>query len=107
MIASALRRPVLWETVVLALLCVIDTFSTVVLLKMGLAIEANPLLQPFVRQGLAVFVFAKSALFVSPLAILEGLRALRPQFVQVCLRAGIVGYVLVYVVGSLGVHGHL
>jgi hypothetical protein len=104
MIGAALRRPVLWETIVLALLCLIDTFSTVVLLKLGIAIEANPILEPFARQGMAIFVLAKSVSFLPPLAILEGLRAVRPDFVKVCLRAGIAGYLLVYLVGSLGLH---
>ena len=100
----ALRRPVLWETMILALLCIVDTFFTILLIKLGIAVEANPLLAPFAAAGVAPFVLVKTACFAPALAILECLRAIKPQFVQLCLRAGIAGYVLVYTLGEIGIH---
>jgi hypothetical protein len=100
----ALNRPVLWETTILALLCIVDTFFTVLLVRLGVAVEANPLLAPFAAAGIGEFVMVKTIFFVPPLAILECLRPFRPRFVQFCLRAGIVGYLLVYAIGEIGVH---
>jgi hypothetical protein len=107
MVQGALRRPVLWETIILALLCVVDTFFTVLLLRLGIAVEANPLLAPFAALGAAPFVLAKSVSFLPPLALLEVLRPLRPGFIQFSLRVGIFGYIAVYIVGSLQIHGLL
>jgi hypothetical protein len=105
MLLSAMRRPVLWETTVLALLCLLDMFSTILVIKLGMAVEANPILAPFIRQSFLSFALVKSAFFIPPLAILESLRPVRPRFVRLGLRAGIAGYLLVYVLGSIGVHG--
>ena len=88
----------------MALICVVDTFFTVLLIKLGLAVEANPLLAPFAASGIAPFVVAKSLFFLPSLAMVECLRPLRPQFVQFCLRIGIAGYLAIYVLGSLSIH---
>jgi hypothetical protein len=105
MILSAMRRPVLIETLVLMVICMLDLFSTVVLIRLGLAVEANPILQPFAEMGVVAFIVAKAAFFIPPIAILETLRGVRPAFVRICLRACIVGYIGLYIVGSAGVNG--
>ncbi len=98
-------RRVLVETWLLALICILDMASTLVLVRMGLAREANPLLAWSLEGSGAAFVLIKTFSFLVPLAIIEGLRERCPKFIPWALRAGAVGYLLVYVVGSLKIHG--
>ncbi len=89
------------ETWILGLICVADMVSTVLLFRAGKAVEANPLLIPALNRGAGWFIVVKSAFFLVPLLGLEYLRTHRPRFVKTMLRAGIAGYLAIYVVGGL------
>ena len=95
------RRKVSTETVIFATICLADLISTVILVQRGVAIESNPLLAPTMRLGISCFVVVKLASFLVPLALVEMLRPKSPAFCQLILRVGIVGYLAVYVIGSL------
>ena len=99
--SKAKVHKVAWETWVLAGICIADMLSTMYLVRAGKAVEANPLLIPALNRGLGWFLFVKSIYFVIPLAALEFLRTHRPRFVRLMLRAGIAGYMLIYIVGGI------
>jgi hypothetical protein len=106
-VKSSFSRPVLPETLVLAAICIFDCALTVYLVKQGIAVEANPLLGWSFRFGIAGFVIAKLLWFLPPLFIIEALRPKIKNFARTALRAGIVGYMLIYIVGTLVLHPHL
>lgn len=101
----AWRRPILAETGLLALICVLDMASTLVLVQLGLAVEANPILAWTLEGSGWVFLVVKTLSFLVPLVIIEYLRTHTPRFIPLALRAGVVGYLAVYVIGSLRIHG--
>jgi len=93
------------EALLLALICMLDLFSTIVLIKLGVAKEANPILAWYLGQGLGMFVAAKTFLSVLPIAGLEIVGWKYPSLAKLGLRAGIVGYVATYGIGTLQIHG--
>ncbi len=95
------RLKVSRETWILGAICLIDMISTVLLVHNGKAIEANPILVPFMNRGMMWFVLAKSTLFVGPLFGLEYLRLRKPVFVKRMLRLAIAGYLVTYVLGGV------
>jgi hypothetical protein len=78
--------------------------STIWLVRAGKAIEANPILVPFMQHGIGTFFVAKSMLFIIPLFSLELLRAKRPLFVRKMLRVGIAAYLISYGIGVVHVN---
>jgi len=89
------------ESVLLGSLCLFDLVSTVCLIHMGVAAEANPLLDFYIRNGgMISFAAAKILLSMGPLFALEVLRRRHPRFVQGLLRLGIVLYVTTYGLGG-------
>ncbi len=92
--------PILWESLVLALICALDLVTTLGLMASGTAGEANPILRFYLQNGGEVcFAAAKVLLFLGPIFVLEVFRRRRPRFVQSVLRAGILLYILSYGVG--------
>ena len=89
------------ESVVLGALCLFDLVSTVCLIHFGLATEANPLLDFYIRNGgMICFAAAKILLSMGPLFALEVIRRRRPRLVQGLLRLGIVLYLTTYGLGG-------
>jgi len=95
-------RSVLPETIWLTVICFLDMFSTIILVSEGLARESNPLLEPILSSNPPMFLVVKMASFLIPLAIIESIRDLAPKFIQFALRAGIAAYLMIYILGSLG-----
>jgi hypothetical protein len=89
------------------MLCAADMMVTVVLIKLGHAKEANPLLGLLLQNSLPAFAAVKTISFLLPLATLEVYRPLRPRFIERAVQAGLLGYLLLYVFGSVGVSGGL
>lgn len=83
----------------------LDMASTLVLVQLGLAVEANPLLAWTLQGSGWVFVVVKTLSFLVPLVAIEVLRCRTPKFVPIALRAGAVGYLMVYIIGTLKIHG--
>lgn len=99
-------RSVLWmlrgisrEAKLLALVCLADLVSTVVLLQMGYAVEGNPLMDYFLRQyGMAAFCAAKLLFVIPPLAFAEWYRRRNDRLVRSTLRGVTMAYITIYVV---------
>lgn len=90
------------ESLLLGGLCLFDLVSTVLLLRAGIAVEANPLLDFYIRAGgIAAFVAAKALLTIGPLFALELLRRRRPRLVRSVLRLGIALYLITYGLGGM------
>src|SRR5512142_1409053 len=77
------------ETAVILAICLADLLTTIWLVRCHGAVEANPLMRPFLDHGLFTFVLAKSFFCLAPLAVLEWARRQHPVFVQTALRTGI------------------
>ena len=100
-----LQKPVLLETILLASLCMLDLGSTIVLVQLGIAKEANPILVPYIGHSIGAFVAAKTFLSIAPLVGIEMLGWIKPQLARFAVRIGLLGYVAVYFFGSLRIHG--
>jgi hypothetical protein len=101
---EALNIRVSMESYVLAFICAADMISTIMLVRSGKAIEANPILIPFMERGFGCFLAAKSMFFLVPLFALELLRSKRPLFVKKMLRVGIAAYLISYGIGVIRVN---
>ena len=95
---------VLRESYVLGLICVADMISTILLVRSGKAMEANPILAPFMAHGIGYFLVAKTMLDVIPLFLLELIRSKQPLFVKKMLRVGIAAYLISYGIGVLKIN---
>ncbi|MEZ0324826.1 MAG: DUF5658 family protein [Fimbriimonas sp.] len=95
-VKKALWRPVLPETTLLAMICMVDMALTIVLIGMGVAREANPVLSSLVQVGIWAFAIVKTASFVVPLAIIEAIRPLSPKFIERAVQLGLIGYLITY-----------
>src|SRR5690348_3523229 len=100
-----LGRVVLPETVLMAVICLADLALTIAAVHAGIAKESNPLLAGFLMRSTILFAIVKLVSFLFPLAALELIRIRRPQLVTLGLRLALMAYVLLYVIGSLRVHG--
>ncbi len=84
------------ETWLLAAICIADLTTTIWFVTKHGAAEGNPLMNFYLAQGILAFIFAKFALFVGPLVILEWARRHHPRFVTHMLRLGIALYLGFY-----------
>ena len=100
-------KPVRKEALLLAGIAMIDLASTIVLIKLGIAKEANPILAWYLGQGMGMFVAAKTFLSMAPIAGLEIVGWKDPGLARFGLRAGIAGYLAIYGFGTLQIHGWL
>ena len=98
----ASRRPVLCESALLAAVCTLDMVSTLYLIRTHLAIESNPWMAAPLAHSDAAFLLVKGATFLVPIAVLEILRPIRPELVTRALRACLLGYLALYLLGSVG-----
>ncbi len=99
-----MRSPVLWESVLLSLLCVVDAFWTVLMCRQGLAKEANPIMAFFLAQSVAAFVAFKLASFLPGILAVEYLKFQNRKFATFAVRFGAIAYLALYVVGDLRVN---
>lgn len=87
------------EALILLAFCVLDLASSAMLFHRHLAIEANPLLRPFVDAGIGSFVLVKALSFLPGIAYTEWLRRSRPEFARGLLRMAAVAYGVIYLAG--------
>ena len=92
---------VLPETTLLVCLCTFDMLFTLYCVRVGLAREANPMLKQSLSDSNLHFIFLKAATFLVPVTCLELLRRYRPRFVASALRMAFVGYLAIYLGGSI------
>jgi hypothetical protein len=103
-VGNALWKPVLAETALFAMVCVVDMVFTIVLVIMGVAKEANPFLATLMQIGFWAFTAVKTASFLVPLAIIEVIRPLQPRFIERALQVGLAGYLAFYVFGVCSIN---
>lgn len=85
------------ETWLLLAIGLVDLASTLYLIRMGLAREANPVMAWYlVHFGIWAFCAAKTTMLVCPLVILEWARRIKPYLGLWALRIALVGYLFVY-----------
>lgn len=87
------------QTYFLIIIGLLDLVSTIYLLSYAGAAEANPLMARLLSHGVGVFVLAKVALIVGPLAILEWARRYRPALANRALSLALYAYLGLYVLG--------
>ena len=93
------RKRIAPESAALAFACLADLVTTLWLVYVHGAREANPLMAFYLDLGPLTFALAKTLLFMAPIIVLEILRAKRPQAIRAILRMAVVSYVVVYVAG--------
>lgn len=85
-------------------ICLADTLSTMILVALGLAVEANPIMAHCLSYGFGAFCFVKmSTAFVAVLSA-ELYRRHNPSFVRFAMRTCIVAYLALYVAGVITVN---
>ena len=100
-----LANTVLPETLVIAAVCFFDMAWTVIAIRLGVARESNPVMGYLICHGIMLFIAIKLASFMVPLIGLELIRPHRPKLVVGALRMGIAAYAIIYVAGTMHVHG--
>lgn len=92
------------ESLILITICTLDLASTLLLLNAGSAIEGNPLMAYYLKQGIGTFVMVKLTLIFLPIFVAEWSKQYRPKFVRLMLRTAIAAYVGTYVLLFLAVN---
>ncbi len=100
-----INQIILPETLLIAVLCLTDMGWTIMAIKMGIARESNPFMAFLIGRSTMLFAIIKILSFLIPLALLELMRGRNPGLILVSLRIGLVAYVVLYVLGSMHVHG--
>jgi len=89
------------ETWVILFIGVVDLISTIMFIQNHGAEEANPIFRRYWEMGLLAFIFAKMALLLGPLVVLEWARKRNPRFVYWSLRGAIAAYLVLYGIGFI------
>jgi hypothetical protein len=84
------------EGKLLIAICFVDLMTTLWFVHFHGAQEANPLMRQFLEKSVLLFIIAKAAFCLGPLAIIEWARGRNPAFVQGAMRAGIFLYLGFY-----------
>src|SRR5690349_7769868 len=100
-------RPAMFETCVLSLVTMVDTFWTLYLVKAGYAVEANPGLAWALQVGTPMFLALKLFHLVPAIVAFEWLRGLNPSFAKLAAKVSMWGYIAFYVLASVRLHGLL
>jgi hypothetical protein len=77
-------------------ICVADTLLTLLLLGLGLAKEANPLMAFLLDFGVSAFCFVKLGTVLALVLLAEWYKRQNPAFVRQALRLGIIVYIGTY-----------
>lgn len=84
------------ESIGLFLICTVDMVLTVMLVAMGLAKEANPLMAYCIEHGYVTFCAVKMSTTILAIAAAERYRRHNPRFVKRLLQCAIALYLLLY-----------
>lgn len=102
-LVQILTRNVFPETVALVAVCVFDMASTLIAVRSGRALEANPVLSASLQNSNAAFIILKTASYLGPLILLELIGRYRPEMTRNAIRACLFGYICLYVIGVVSV----
>ncbi len=94
-----MKRPAAAEVLTLIILCAVDMYSTIYWVKTGQATEANPLLAWTFDLHPLIFVLIKAGTFLPTLLLAAYMARKHPRTVTVLLRAVILMYIVVYLIG--------
>lgn len=97
-VASRTGMLISGESFAIFAVCALDLLSTVWLLAVGLATEANPLMAWLLNHSLVLFCSVKMATVISLIAVAEWYKRHNPRFVRTSMRMAIVGYLVIYLV---------
>lgn len=86
-----------WESIVIALICSLDLLSTLWLLGIGWATEANPLMARLLDHSVWLFCGVKMGTVFLLIAVAEWYRKYNPAFVRRMMRFSITAYLALYV----------
>lgn len=95
-VASRMNITISRESILLIFISLIDALFTILVISMGKAVEANPLMAECIRFGFGHFFLVKLCTVVPLVALAEWYRKRNPVFIRKALRAGIIGYVSIY-----------
>lgn len=95
-------RPVMAETIWVSFICMADLLTTLYFIGQGHAWEANPLMRYFLQMGTVPFIVAKVMTFVPALSLAEWYSRYKPDMVRGLLRWVIIGYLALYIAGTVG-----
>ena len=95
----SLKRPAAVEVMLLTILCAVDMYTTIYWVKMGQAVEANPLLSWTFHIHPLVFVLVKGGTFLPTLVLAIFLARKHPRIVTGLLRFVLFAYVGIYLIG--------
>lgn len=84
------------ESIILAIICMADMFSTLLFVSLGHATEQNPLMAACLKHSAMMFIVAKTASFLPFIVVVEWYRRQKPQFARNATRAAIILYLLAY-----------
>ncbi|MER3413143.1 MAG: hypothetical protein C4341_02675 [Armatimonadota bacterium] len=91
------RRPAV-ETVLLMALGLADLASTVVLYRLGLIVELNPVMRPLLERSLVLFTVVKLLSLAAAFVTLQLYRARDEDFCRVAAKWGAIAYAAVWLV---------
>jgi hypothetical protein len=98
------KRPVYWESTVLAVVSLADAFFTILLIYGGHAAEGNPMMAYYLSKGIHWFVVVKVGYLIAGLTACELLRTRNPKAARFLVRFGMYAYILTYVLGDLHIN---
>ncbi|MDH7480761.1 MAG: DUF5658 family protein [Armatimonadota bacterium] len=84
------------ESIVLIAICLADMLFTILVIAMGKAVEANPLMAECIRRGFWHFCLVKIGVVIPLVVLAEWYKNYNPVFVRKALRVGITGYISLY-----------
>ncbi len=94
---NMLKTSVSIQTILLAAIGLADLISTIVLLQLGLAEEANPLMRALLPFGWPVFVTVKCATLVAYFYTITWYRQRHPRKASFIENAALASYLFVYI----------
>lgn len=93
---SRLTTGISGESIAITVVCVFDLLTTLVLVAVGLAEEANPLMALCLRHSMVTFCLVKLGTMLALVGLAEWYRKRNPAFVRKIMRVAVAAYVLLY-----------
>lgn len=87
------------ESIWLTAVCLVDAVLTIILVALGIAQEANPLMNYWMQRSLALFFIVKMATVLLAIIAAEYYKRYNPVFVKRVLTLAVFAYIGIYVIG--------
>lgn len=99
------NRHIMFESVLLAAITMLDVWWTLYVVRNGFAIEANPLMDWALGHGNGAFVAVKMAYLLPALVVFEYVRGLNASFAKLAANMSVWGYIGLYAIATIALHG--